>query len=63
MEEWSGLDLEMTAFYGVREYYGGNVLQNHVDRLDTHVISAIIQIDKDLGEEEDWLLEVREMYK
>ena len=60
MEEWCGFELEMTAFYGVREYFGGNVLHNHVDRLDTHVISAIIQIDKDLSGGEDWLLEVIE---
>ena len=60
MEEWCGFELEMTAFYGVREYFGGNVLRNHVDRLDTHVISAIIQIDKDLGGKDDWLLEVIE---
>ena len=39
----------------------GNVLHNHVDRVNTHVISVILQIDQDLGSENvDWLLEVIE---
>ncbi|CAM9285535.1 unnamed protein product, partial [Hapterophycus canaliculatus] len=38
MEEWTGLELKSTACYGVRHYYRGSVLANHVDRVDTHVI-------------------------
>merc|ERR1712113_325244 len=36
--------LEFTAFYGIREYSRGASLRNHVDRVDTHVFSAILQI-------------------
>ena len=35
--EWSGMDdLELTSFFGVREYYPGAVLAPHTDREDTH---------------------------
>ena len=57
MEEWCGVQLEMTSFYGIREYYRGNILRNHVDRVETHVISAILQVEQDLGEGESWPLE------
>ncbi|CAN0013427.1 unnamed protein product, partial [Sphacelaria rigidula] len=46
MEEWSGLKLKPTSCYGVRTYHRGSVLANHVDRLDTHVISAIINVSQ-----------------
>ena len=58
MEVWCETKLETTAFYGIREYYTGNVLHHHVDRISTHIISAILQIDQDLGDgDDDWLLE------
>lgn len=44
MEGWTGISLEPTACYGVRIYERGSVLANHVDRVDTHVISAIINV-------------------
>ncbi len=48
LAEWTGhsgpQDLEFTAFYGIREYSSGAVLRNHVDRVDTHVVSGILQI-------------------
>ncbi|CAN0548743.1 unnamed protein product [Ectocarpus sp. 8 AP-2014] len=46
MEEWSGIKLKSTACYGVRHYYKGSILANHVDRVDTHVISAIINVEQ-----------------
>ena len=58
VEHWCKCKLERTAIYGIREYYRGNILRNHVDRVATHVISVIIQVDQDLGGAEDWLLEV-----
>ena len=58
MQEWCNCVLEETAFYGIREYYKGNVLRMHVDRIETHVISSILQIDQDLGQSTDWFLEV-----
>ena len=58
LQEWSGeSSLELTAFYGIREYEAGAVLRNHVDRIDTHVYSAILQIGQ-TGIEQDWPLEV-----
>ena len=34
------------------------MLRNHVDRVETHVISAILQIHKELDGAEDWPLEI-----
>ena len=58
MQDWCQCELEETAFYGIREYYRSNLLRMHVDRIETHVISSILQIDQDLNGQEDWLLEV-----
>ena len=58
LEEWCGCELEYTHGYGIREYYNGSVLHNHVDRIDTHVISAIVQVWKELEGGEDWPLEI-----
>ena len=59
LEEWSQSPLEFSYLYGIREYYHGNVLRMHLDKPNTHIISAILQVHQDLGEEgEDWELEV-----
>ena len=58
LEKWCSCVLESQALYGIREYYHGHVLHNHVDRINTHGISAILQIDKDLDGQRDWDLEV-----
>lgn len=57
LEEWSGYPLEFTAFYGLREYSRGAVLSNHVDRSETHIFSAILQIAQ-ADCDENWELEV-----
>jgi len=49
--------LEFTAFYGLREYSEGASLRNHVDRVDTHVFSAILQIAQ-TGVRTPWPLQV-----
>eukprot|EP00484_Ammonia_sp_Unknown_P006323 CAMPEP_0197055822 /NCGR_PEP_ID=MMETSP1384-20130603/74021_1 /TAXON_ID=29189 /ORGANISM="Ammonia sp." /LENGTH=529 /DNA_ID=CAMNT_0042489545 /DNA_START=21 /DNA_END=1610 /DNA_ORIENTATION=- len=49
--------LEFTAFYGIREYSRGASLRNHVDRIDTHVLSAVLQIAQ-TGVEDPWPLQV-----
>jgi len=49
VEEWAGLPegtLELTAFYGMREYPDESILKNHVDRIDTHVLSVTISVRK-----------------
>ena len=58
MEAWSNVSLELTYLYGIREYYTGNILRNHVDRVSTHVISAILQIDQEMEGQPAWQLEV-----
>ncbi|GBG25971.1 Hypothetical Protein FCC1311_021912 [Hondaea fermentalgiana] len=64
VEEWAHLppgSLELTSFYGMREYPDGSILKNHVDRIDTHVLSVTISVKK-LDEEKSkahpWPLEV-----
>ena len=58
LERWVNMSLVQTRLYGVREYYHGNILRNHVDRITTHVVSVILQIDKELDGGKDWELEV-----
>eukprot|EP01083_Nonionella_stella_P048552 129698_1 len=40
LEEWVGFPLQLSSHYGIREYYDGSFLKNHVDRIDVLVISA-----------------------
>merc|ERR1711879_688096 len=48
-----------TAFYGIREYQNGAWLRGHVDRIDTHVVSATLTLQTEEGvETPDWPLEV-----
>lgn len=56
LEEWSGLQLRMTSLYGIRKYTRDSELRMHVDTLDTHVISCIVNVAQEV--EEDWLLEI-----
>ena len=43
-EEWSNIKLKHEATYGIRRYTNGSWLTSHVDRFNTHVISAILNI-------------------
>lgn len=54
MEDWCGQTLEPTFVYGIREYHHGAVLKMHRDRVDTHIISAIINVDQET--DVDWPL-------
>ena len=58
LEDWVNMTLDMTHLYGIREYFRGNILRNHVDRATTHVISVILQIDQELDGAPDWELEI-----
>eukprot|EP01084_Bolivina_argentea_P092801 166936_1 len=40
LEEWVGFELQLTSHYGIREYYSGASLKNHIDRIDVLIISA-----------------------
>jgi prolyl 4-hydroxylase len=48
-EEWSGRSLIESACYGIRVYQRGTFLYNHVDRTETHIISATICVDHRLA--------------
>jgi hypothetical protein len=58
LEEWIDHkeSLTQTACYGIRVYKNNSALLNHVDVLETHVVSAIIQVDQDV--DEDWPVEI-----
>lgn len=59
VEEWSGMsNLEMTAFYGVRKYTDDAILKNHVDRIDSHILSITISVRKGNPRGKPWPLEV-----
>mmetsp|Transcript_22112 Transcript_22112/g.39213 ORF Transcript_22112/g.39213 Transcript_22112/m.39213 type:complete len:613 (-) Transcript_22112:70-1908(-) len=62
VEEWSGVaPLELTSFYGMREYPNGSFLKNHVDRIDTHVLSVTMtvkKLDHEAAAAKPWPLEV-----
>ena len=60
METWCGKTLEPTYVYGVREYHNGAILKMHRDRIDTHIISAIINVDQDTHV--DWPLVIEDNY-
>jgi prolyl 4-hydroxylase len=60
MEEWSGTLLQPTYVYGIRTYHDTAVLKSHRDRLETHIISCIINIFQDV--EEDWPLQIDDNY-
>ena len=46
LSEWSNTSLQFTFFYGPRVYQRGSRLSLHVDKMSTHIISAIINIDQ-----------------
>jgi hypothetical protein len=43
-EQWSGLELDKAACYGIRVYQPGSYLYSHTDRL-THIVSSTICVD------------------
>ena len=57
LENWANVKLEENGImYGIRRYTRGAVLLQHVDKLPTHIISAILQIDQKV--DEDWPLTI-----
>jgi len=66
-EEFCGQKIEPSFIYGIRSYKQGATLVKHVDRVETHHISSIIVVDKDLrcgcGYKEfgdDWPLDIQD---
>lgn len=58
-EEWCGEEIEPTFIYGIRSYNYGSKLMVHRDRVETHHISSIICVDKNLNGNEDWGLDIQ----
>jgi hypothetical protein len=56
VEWWSYLKTHHTATYGLREYGPTSKLPLHTDVQTTHILSAIVNIDQDLGNGPDWPL-------
>lgn len=58
LEEWANSgELELTSFYGIREYYKGSSLKLHNDRIATHVLSITLSLAQD-PQDVEWPLEV-----
>jgi len=51
-------NLKHTASYGIREYTSDSFLTNHVDKYDTHILSAIINVGQ-IDIDEPWALTVQ----
>lgn len=60
LEQWCGEPLLPTYVYGIREYRSNAILKLHRDRIDTHIISAIINVAQDV--DEDWPLVIEDNY-
>ena len=58
-ESWSGVKLEGTACYGIRTYTNGSTLAPHVDTVETHAVSAIINIEQ-VNMRKPWPLEIKD---
>merc|ERR1712194_428217 len=59
LEWWTGeKSLKHTATFGARIYRRGSMLINHVDRYDTHLASAVIQVHQEVDEDGGWPLEI-----
>ena len=56
LEWWSGIDLYHTSTFGARIYHNDSMLINHVDRHQTHIASAVLQVAQDV--DEGWPLEI-----
>jgi hypothetical protein len=47
--KWAGYEpdeIEATSTYGIRTYYDGSILETHVDRVESHILSAVYCVDR-----------------
>jgi len=59
VEAWTGVELETTDMYGMREYTKGARLLSHVDRESTHAASLIVNIAQQ-NVSQPWTIEVHD---
>lgn len=60
LEQWADTELEPTYVYGIRTYHDGARLKTHRDRINTHIISCIINVYQDV--DEDWPLQIEDNF-
>lgn len=58
MQWWIGRKLKHSATFGMRIYQRDSMLINHVDRAETHMASAIIQVVQETDFNRGWPLEL-----
>lgn len=56
LQWWTQRRLKHTSTFGIRVYHRDAMLINHVDRADTHLASAVLQVGQE--SDEGWPLEV-----
>jgi prolyl 4-hydroxylase len=62
-EEFAGQPIDPVCIYGIRSYMNGAILENHTDRLETHHVSSIVVVDKELKDCSscnDWSLDFQD---
>lgn len=59
LESWAGVPLVANNAYGLRVYRNGSILRMHLDKPETHVISAIFHVSHD-PESEPWPLVIED---
>jgi len=57
-EEFAGQPIEPFCIYGIRSYMRGAILENHTDRPQTHHVSSIVIVDKQV--DQDWSLDFQD---
>jgi prolyl 4-hydroxylase len=57
-KEFCGVDIIPSYIYGIRSYLKHATLKMHTDRVNTHHISSILIVDKDLDGNPDWSLDI-----
>lgn len=60
LEAWVSTPLKMTATYGIREYQQGAVLDMHIDRMESHIVSAILNVAQEVAS--DWPLVIHDHF-
>lgn len=58
LQWWSKQRLKHSVTFGLRIYTRGSMLINHLDRKDSHIVSAVLQIAQTVDEDGGWPLEV-----
>lgn len=60
VEAWCGIELEPSFVYGIRIYHDQAVLKSHRDRVETHIVGVIINVDQKVNR--DWPLIIEDHF-